>query len=161
MGGGSGFEEEEEEVDRKPPRPPTTTTTTLLNSRAIFTPQQERERNVPSTLLRACSAAQLLQHFPLAEIVFFNEHAKAAFRPRFFICFPQTRKKENRREEEKGEEEEEVGEEEELEDDTHTRVHEYTHRDAKRYQVTARCFVLSIQSQVTFINPENHWSPVQ
>ncbi len=48
---------------------------------------------VPSPLLRACSAAQLLQHFPLAKIVLFNEHAETAFRPRFFICFPQTRKK--------------------------------------------------------------------
>lgn len=48
---------------------------------------------VPSTLLRACPAAQLLQHLPLAEIVLFNQHAEAALRPRFFICFPQTRKK--------------------------------------------------------------------
>lgn len=51
---------------------------------------------VPSALLRACSAAQLLQHFPQAEIVLFNEHAETAFRPRFFICFPQTRKKKYR-----------------------------------------------------------------
>lgn len=41
-GVGGGFEEEEEEVDRKPPRLPTTTTT-LLASRALFTPQHERE----------------------------------------------------------------------------------------------------------------------
>lgn len=55
-----------------------------------FTPSEY----VLSTLLRARSAAQLLQHFPLAKIVLFNEHAEAAFGPRFFICFPQTRKKE-------------------------------------------------------------------
>lgn len=41
---------------------------------------------VPSPLLRARSAAQLLQHFPLAKIVLFNEHAETALRPRFFIC---------------------------------------------------------------------------
>lgn len=52
---------------------------------------------IPSPLLRARSAAQLLQHFPLAKIVLFNEHAETAFRPRFFICFPQTRKKRYRR----------------------------------------------------------------
>lgn len=69
----------------------------------------KRERNVPSTLLRARSAAQLLQHFPLAQIVLFNQDAEAAFRPRFFICFPQTRKEEDRREEEKWEEEEKGG----------------------------------------------------
>lgn len=49
--------------------------------------------HVPSPLLRARSAAQLLQHSPLAEIVLFNEHAETAFRPRFFICFPQTKKR--------------------------------------------------------------------
>lgn len=49
--------------------------------------------SVLSTLLRACSAAQLLQHSPLAKIVLFNKDAEAAFRPRFFICFPQSRKK--------------------------------------------------------------------
>lgn len=54
---------------------------------------------VPSPLLRARSAAQLLQHSPLAEIVLFNEHAETAFRPRFFICFPQTRKRRCRRRE--------------------------------------------------------------
>lgn len=62
-----------------PPHPP----------RTPFTPSEY----VPSPLLRARSAAQLLQHFPLAKIVLFNEHAETAFRPRFFICFPQTRKK--------------------------------------------------------------------
>lgn len=57
-----------------PPHPP----------RTPFTPSEY----VPSPLLRACSAAQLLQHFPLAKIVLFNEHAETAFCPRFFICFP-------------------------------------------------------------------------
>lgn len=42
--------------------------------------------HVPSPFLRARSAAQLLQHSPLAEIVPFNEHTETAFRPRFFIC---------------------------------------------------------------------------
>lgn len=41
---------------------------------------------VPSTLLRARSAAELLQHFPLAKIVLFNEHAETAFRPRFIFA---------------------------------------------------------------------------
>lgn len=48
---------------------------------------------IRSPLLRARSAAQLLQHSPLAKIVPFNKHAETAFRPRFFICFPQSRKK--------------------------------------------------------------------
>lgn len=61
----------------------------LPPSRAPSTPSE----HVPSTLLRARPAAELLQHLPLAEIVLFNEHAEAALRPRFFICFPQTRKK--------------------------------------------------------------------
>lgn len=41
---------------------------------------------VPSPLLRARSAAQLLQHFPLAKIVLFNKHAETAFRPRFIFA---------------------------------------------------------------------------
>lgn len=69
-------------VPTVPPVPPPT-------SCAPSTPSEY----VPSTLLRACPAAQLLQHLPLAEIVLFNQHAEAALRPRFFICFPQTRKK--------------------------------------------------------------------
>lgn len=104
-------------------------------SRALFTPQQERDRNAPSTFLRARSAAQLLQHFPLAEIVLFNEHAKAAFCPRFFICFPQTRKKENRQEKEKREKGKKTGRGEELKENTHA----CTHTEVKKFQVTAKC----------------------
>lgn len=79
-----------------PPAPPPPPAPRLL--RSLLTPGER----VPSTLLRARSAAQLLQHFPLAKIVLFNEHAEAAFRPRFFICFPQTRKEKNRWGDEEG-----------------------------------------------------------
>ncbi len=88
--------------------------------RTPFTPGEY----VPSPLLRARSAAQLLQHFPLAKIVLFNEHAETAFRPRFFICFPQTRKKKYR-----GSLEE--GEEGNMHTKTHTEKNILTHKHTK------------------------------
>lgn len=122
---------------------------------------------VPSPLLRARSAAQLLQHFPLAKIVLFNEHAETAFRPRFFICFPQTRKKRYRGSLEGGEG-----------GNMHTQRHTNTCGNTqgriirngwmagRAVWLVRRGFrwqeeVFLIQSQVMFIEVENDCSPVE
>lgn len=118
--------------------------------------------NVPSPLLRARSTAQLLQNSPLAEIVLFNKHTETAFRPRFFICFPQTRKKKYR----------ECFEEREGVSFTNTHTHTQGRTISNSWQgavwlvrrgVQVRgivCFFL-IQSEVMFIEAENDWSPTE